>query len=119
MPFRKGDPNINRTVPGPGRPSNEEQLAWKEALAARLRPALDAYDDSLAGKLGKGYRFAAAKDVVALTDPDRNKQKHEVTGSVQWVIELPALVSHGNGNGQKSLASGAPTEPLPPGRDDG
>ena len=79
----KGDPR-NGPGGGPGRPTK----AWKDALAARQEKALEVLDEALAGKL-KGMKWAAAQEVIRLTDPERGKQKLEVTSNVIWHINIP------------------------------
>ena len=57
--FVPGDPRINRTRPGPGRPS----LAYREALAALEPEALRAVSEALRSKQWS-IRLAAARDVL-------------------------------------------------------
>lgn len=57
--FVPGDPRINRTRPGPGRPS----LGYREALAALEPAALQVVAEALHAKQWS-VRFAAARDVL-------------------------------------------------------
>ena len=58
-PFVKGDPRINRTEPGPGRPS----LEYREALAQLSPLAMAALEKALKDKHAS-VRLAAARDIL-------------------------------------------------------
>jgi len=52
--------------------------SWNEAIEGRTPKALKVLDGTLEGTVKSPLRYSAARDVVNWTDPDRNKQKHEV-----------------------------------------
>lgn len=103
-PFVPGDP---RQRAGPGRPPKP----WRDAIVARSPRALQVLDLALEGKVKNSLQYAAAKDILTWTDPDRTKQKHEVTGGgVQWIISIPHVETDEDGRPIKKPAA------LPAGR---
>jgi hypothetical protein len=96
--FTPGDPRINRTRPGPGRPS----LAFREALASLEPEALRVLEEALHARQWS-VRLGAARDVL---DRLHGKAGQPLPGGTNTLEDLLALAREDDGNPKPVLVIG-------------